>query len=199
MVFGHLNRRLHLYMALSLAPWFLMYGISSIVFSHNRFFDERDRTSGVPLWNKRFERRYDLAIPAEGSLRPLAKKVMEDHGLSGSYGGYRAAPDRVDFYVYGFWRHTRIQYHISEQRLVAEDRRFRWDHFLTGMHAKGGFQQEGFFHKTWSVIVDLVCLGMLLWIASGIYMWWGLRRLRRWGLAALAGGALSFAWFLSNL
>ena len=45
-----------------------------------------------------------------------------------------------------------------------------------------------FFPTLWAVIIDLVCLAFLLWIASGLYMWWGLRWLRRWGSIALAAG-----------
>jgi uncharacterized iron-regulated membrane protein len=45
-------------------------------------------------------------------------------------------------------------------------------------------------------VVDFVCLAILVWIASGIYMWWDLRQSRTWGTLALSGGALSFVFFL---
>ena len=35
MTFSHVNRRVHLYLALALLPWFFMYGISSVPFVHN--------------------------------------------------------------------------------------------------------------------------------------------------------------------
>ena len=71
-------------------------------------------------------------------------------------------------------RSTQLKYFIDQKRMTVEDRRFRWDHFLTGMHARGGFEQEGLLDRSWSVIVDLVCVAIVLWIASGLYMWWGL-------------------------
>ncbi len=39
MTFSHLNRRLHVYLAPGLLPWFLMYAASSLPFAHSQFFD----------------------------------------------------------------------------------------------------------------------------------------------------------------
>lgn len=194
----HLNRRTHLYLALALLPWFIMYGLSSVAFSHGPYFEQRDKANGVPLWKQRFERSYDIAIPEGPELRAVAEQIVRDTGLSGAYGAYRQSPDQVNVYVYTFWQSTQVKYFIKEKRLVGEDRRFRWDHFLTGMHAKGGFEQGG-LHDLWAVVVDIVCLGMLLWVLTGLVMWWNLPSTRRWGWAALLGGMLAFGFFLWTL
>ncbi|MCC6590260.1 MAG: hypothetical protein IT168_26440 [Bryobacterales bacterium] len=198
MTFNHLNRRLHLYLALTLLPWFFLYGVSSIPFSHAPFFDQRDKAGGQPDWTKRFERAYDLEVPAEGDLRPIGAKIMADAGLQGAFGAYRQGPGQVNVYIYTFWKSTQLKYLIAEKKLVAEDRRFRWDHFLTGAHAKGGFEQGG-LHDLWGVVVDLVCLGMLVWVATGLFMWWKLPSTRRWGWLALIAGLLTFGTFVFTL
>ena len=64
---------------------------------------------------------------------------------------------------------------------------------------RGGFEQEGFLEKAWGVAVDLSCVGMLLWIVSGIYMWWSLPGLRAWGWLAFLGGIGSYALFMAKL
>jgi hypothetical protein len=201
MKFPHLNRRTHLYLALFLMPWFLMYGVSSIAFSHGQYFEERDRAKGIPLWTKVHEGPYDLGpVPEQGSLRHLAHKVAADFKMEdSSYGAYRQSPEQLNIYIHTFWKSTQFKYFINEKRIVAEDRRFRFEHFLTGMHARGGFEDGRFFPFAWGVMVDLVCLGFLTWIASGLYMWWSLPSLRRWGWIALAGGFASFAFFLWRL
>jgi len=78
---------------------------------------------------------------------------------------------------------------LPRKRVTVEDRRFRWDQFLTGMHGRGGFEQEGLVQLSWSVVVDIVCLGIIIWIASGLYMWWGLAGHRAWGWMAILAGA----------
>lgn len=201
MTFPHLNRRTHLYLGLFLTPWVLLYGISSIPFSHNDFFEQRDKAKNLPNWTKTFEGPYDLGpIPDSGPLRPLGARVVRDFHMENSgYGVYRQSPTQLNIYVHTFWKSTQFKYFPAEKRIVAEDMRFRWEHFLTGMHARGGFEDSRFFPTLWAIVIDLVCLAFLIWIASGLYMWWSLRWLRRWGALALAAGVLSFAFFLWRL
>lgn len=198
MTFSHLNRRLHLYLGLGLLPWFFIYGVSSIPFSHNQFFEERDKAKGLPLWNKRLERTYDVPVP-EGDLRPLGTKVLQDIGLKGNYGVYRQNAKQINIYVFTFLKSTQVKYFPDEKRLLVEDRRFRLEHFLTGMHARGGFEQDSWLQNSWGVVVDLVCLGFLIWVCSGLYMWWQLTGTRRWGWLALGSGCITFVLFLARL
>jgi hypothetical protein len=175
-----------------------MYGISSYVFNHPQYFQERDKALGQPLWTQRLEMPYDVPVP-EGELRPLGARIMKDAGLEGSFGAYRQGPNQINVYVYTFLKSTQAKYLLDQKKLVVEDRRFRMDQFLTGMHAKGGFEQERIQDKLWGVVVDLVCLGFLLWIGTGLFMWWHLPSTRRWGWVALLAGLGSFAWFVYAL
>lgn len=194
----HLCRRAHLYLGLGLAPWFLMYAVSSIPFSHGPFFDKLDKAKGLPNWTPRFERTYEIEIPGGGGLRPVGAKILKDCGIEGAFGVYRQGADQVNVYVHTFWKSTQLKYFPKERRLVAEDKRFRWDHFFTGMHAKGGFEQGG-LHDLWGAIVDLVCAAMVLWVVTGLLMWWMLPGTRKWGWAALGAGLCGFALLLALL
>ena len=204
MTFSHVNRRLHLYLGLALLPWFFMYGISSVPFAHNQFFELRDRAKGLPAWTLRSEHRVDLPVPEDpGELRRLGAALLEQAGIADTtrtnFGVYRQSPTQINVYSYSFWKSTQLKYFLDQKRLTVEDRRFRWDHFLTGMHARGGFDQEGMLQRSWSIVVDLVCLAIVVWIATGLYMWWGVPGSRRWGLIALAAGLSSFLVFTQGL
>lgn len=196
----HLNRRLHLYLGLALSPWILLYAVSSIPFSHGRFFDDLDKAKGQPNWTRRAEIPFDAPAPQEdGELRAFGARIMQTAGLEGAFGAYRQGPSQINVYVHSVWNSTQVKYLANEKKLVVEDKRFRWDHMLTGFHAKGGFEQDDWRHDSWGVVVDLVSLGLILWVASGLYMWVPMRNLRRSGLVALAAGAVSFAalvWLL---
>jgi hypothetical protein len=201
MTFSHLNRRVHLYLGLFLLPWLFMYGASSVPFAHTDFFNARDAARGLQMWTLRAEIPTELAVPADNeALRPLGAALLAKAGVTGmSFGTYRQSPEQINVYAYSFWKSTQLKYFVAEKRLTVEDRRFRWDQFLTGMHARGGFEQESLLDNSWSVVVDLVCAGMILWIASGLYMWWGIPAHRRWGWIAIAGGTLSFLVFTFRL
>jgi hypothetical protein len=199
MTFQHFNRRLHLYLGLVLVPWYLMYGVSSIPFAHNQYFEQRDRAKGIPLWTTRIDQKYSVDVPAEGDLRETGARIMKDLGLEGSFGAYRQSPTQLNVYIYNFRHSTQVKYFLDQQRVTVEDRRFRFEHFLTGMHARGGFEQESLLVNAWSAVVDVVCFGMLLWILTGLYMWWSLPGLRTWGWLAFLGGVGSYAMFMMKL
>ena len=201
MTFNHLNRRTHLYLGLALLPWFLMYGLSSIPFAHTAFFERRDAARGLPMWTLRATHTVDLPVPDDPrELRALGAALLRQAGVSaGSFGVYRQSPTQLNVYAYSFRHSTQLKYFIDQQRMTVEDRRFRWDQFLTGMHGRGGFEQEGLLDRSWSVIVDLVCLAIALWIASGLYMWWGLQGSRTWGLITIGAGAATFLFFTMRL
>mgnify|MGYP001410586699 CR=1 FL=1 len=199
MTFNHFIRRLHVYLGMGLMPWVLVYGVSSVVFSHHRQFDEWFASG--PYWEEILRQSYDRPVPDEADLRQLAVAILTDLNLptDGAVGTHKPHPRRLNVYRYDFWSNLRVSYHLDEKRVVAESHPFRWDHFLTGLHARGGYQQESFLHDAWAFVVDLVCVAFLLWIASGIYMWWLLPQTRRWGSFALGAGILSFAAFALTL
>ena len=139
-----------------------------------------------------------MPVPEGPDLKALGDRIMKDTGLQGSYGTYRQSANQINVYVYSFWKSTQVKYFIAERKLLAEDRRFRWDNFLTGMHAQGGFEQGG-YRNLWALVVDLVCLGMLLWVVTGLVMWWSLPFARWWGWLAFGSGLAAFGLFIWRL
>jgi hypothetical protein len=198
--FPYFNRRLHLYLGLSLLPWFFVYGSSSIPFAHTQYFEDHDKASGLPLWNTTFERPLDVTVPdGQEQLRAFGENLAKEYGMRGRVFTSRRNPNLVVVNISKFTHLTQLHYIIDQKKLVAQDRRFRWDQFLTGMHARGGFESASILQNSWSVVVDIVCIGMILWIASGIYMWWGIPSHRGWGWLAIVSGLATFVVFLWGL
>jgi hypothetical protein len=56
-----------------------------------------------------------------------------------------------------------------------------------------GSQSARFREQVWGLLVDAACVGIIIWVASGLIMWWRLPRLRAWGAVAVGGDILSFA------
>lgn len=196
-----LTRRLHLYFGLALLPWLLMYGLSSIPIAHNQFFAERDAARGVPLWTLRAERPFDGTVPRDPEkLREFGRAALAATGITApNFGVYSPNPKTVNIQAFSFLKVTRLVYAVDEKKLRIEDRRFRFDQFLTGMHTRGGFEQDGFLQDSWAVVIDLVCVAIILWIATGVFMWHRMTRRRLWGWVALLAGAGFFAFFALKL
>lgn len=201
MTFSYLNRRTHLYLGLALLPWLFMYAASSIPFAHSGYFEQRDAAKHLPLWTLRLEEPVNADVPQDAAgLREFGRGLLARVGIRDTnFGVYRQSPTEIDVFSYTFWKSTQLKYFTDRQVLRVEDRRFRWDQFLTGMHGRAGYEQDGIVQNAWGVVVDLVQIAIVVWVASGLLMWWDVRGHRLWGALAIAAGALSFAIFVCRL
>ncbi|HET6278262.1 MAG TPA: hypothetical protein VFG08_05725 [Candidatus Polarisedimenticolia bacterium] len=200
MTFPHLNRRLHLYLGLALVPWFAMYALSALVMSHRGLIERLGW--GEDEWTLRFDRPYDadLAPDAdESARRALARRVVDEHGLECVFHAGPIKGGRIDVLCSTFFAATRFNYDLNERRLTAEDTRLGPLRVLTRMHSRAGFHHDRLRDDLWAVMVDLVSVGLLLWVVSGLYMWWNAPGQRRWGTVALVAGFSCFIAFMLGL
>jgi len=192
MTFAHIVRRAHLYMGLFLLPWVIMFGVSTIPINH--------QTTEPVEWTRIGEHAFDAPVPASTeNLRPLGREIMNVAGIEGGYWIYRVNPRQVQVGHPDFMSPIRMNYFPQEKRLIVEQRRFSLRPFLSGLHTRGGYDMGGFWDSVWAVFVDVVSVALILWIASGIYMWWGLPSTRRSGWLALGAGAVCFAAIIATL
>jgi hypothetical protein len=193
--FDFLNRRTHLYLGLFLLPWVTMYGVSSFMISHHAWF----RSEQQPPWQPVFERSYQRHVPEGAELREVAEGILKDCDLEGAFWVQRPKTDEIRINRFRFWDETRLIYSIKDQRLRAERQQLRWDQVILRMHFRGGFLQPTLLNDLWAVLVDVVCAAILIWIASGLLMWWRLARLKLSGALAVLGGVISFLLFMWRL
>lgn len=193
--FDLINRRAHLYLGLFLLPWLTMYGVSSFLISHHAWF----RSDQPPNWQPVFERPYQRPAPADADLREVAHEILKDCQMEGAFWAQRPKADEIRINRFRFWDETRLIYSVKEKRLRAERQLIRWDQVVLRMHFRGGFQQPTFLDDLWAILVDVVCLGIVAWIGTGLVMWWRLARLRLAGALAVMGGVLSFLFFVWRL
>ena len=186
--FDKVNRRTHLYLGLFLMPWLLMYGVSSFIIIHQPWFeaDKRD------VWQLLYEKEYHRAVNSEADLRATAQEMLKDCNLEGAFWVEKPNPDTLHIDRFGFWESTRLTYAIKEQKLRVEHQKMNVPQAVMRMHFRGGYDQPSFWDKFWGLLVDVACIGIIIWLVSGLVMWWRLPRLRTWGGIAVGGGILSF-------
>ena len=193
MTFAHFVRRAHLYAGVFLLPWVIMFGVSTIPINHNT-------SAAPPTWTRVAEHPFDAEAPAAGdNLRPLGRAMMNAAGVEGGYFVNRAGANQINVNHPDFMAPVRIIYNTGQHTLTVERRNFAMRQFLSGMHTRGGYDMDGVWDSAWALFIDVVCVGLILWIASGIYMWWGLPSTRRWGWLAMGAGIVCFAVIIATL
>lgn len=190
--FDKVNRRAHLYAGLFFLPWFFVYGVSSIYFSHPSWFQQGAQ------WVTVSERAYKMDMPPDAGLESFRDSMQKASGVDGRFTAFRTPAGLIRMYKPGIIAATQVTYYPEKERLRVERSSVTLRGVLTRVHTRGGFGRS-LLEDLWAVIVDLVQIGIIVWIASGIYMWWRQRHLRRWGLLALGSGAASFAYFMLAL
>jgi len=92
-----------------------------------------------------------------------------------------------------------LTYSIADQMLKAERQTLRWPQVAMRMHFRVGSDQPTLGNKLWGLLVNLACIGITIWVTSGLIMWWRLPRFRAWGAIAVGGGIVSFVLLVWTL
>jgi len=187
-------RRVHMYLALLLAPWMVMYALSTMAMNHRRLFSG---SGGPPPMQVERTLTYTSALPAEALPREVARRILADLGLEGAHtvqaprGGGAITIHRADPVT-----PRRITFVPSSGGLTIEKQPFQMPAFLERMHRRRGFQSGYWAQNAWAASVDLAILAILFWAASGIWIWWTLKRTRAAGAVCACAGLALFAFFL---
>ena len=188
-----------MYLALFLAPWMLMYALSTLVMSH------RERVASfyptkTPAMVKERELDYSRTFPADATPQQMGQQLLLDLGLDGTHrvsGGKDGKPLVIDR------QHSlaprRITFDPKAGKITIQREEFRGPTFLERMHRRRGYQNPYALEDTWAFSVDVTVLVMIFWSLSGIWLWWELRSTRLWGIIAGGFGLALFAVFLALL
>lgn len=190
-------RRVHMYLGLFLAPWMLMYALSTLVMAH-RPFVLSFYSSKTPAYAIERELDYGRTFPPTATSEQKADQILQDLGLEGRHtvGALKeGAPLVINR------QHARFQRRITldpkTNKITVQREEYRSLTFLERMHRRRGFQDPYAVEDTWAFSVDLTVITLVFWGLSGIWLWWGIRQTRLLGAACLALGLVLFATFLA--
>jgi hypothetical protein len=184
-----------MFTALFLAPWMIMYALSTLVMAH-RTLVESFYASKRPTMVTERELDYTRSFPAEATRENIAEAILGDLGLSGTHslsGGRDGQPLVIRR------QHAvtprQITFDRSKNRIVLQREQFRGSHFLERMHRRRGYNSY-VLENTWGFTVDVAVVAMVFWSLSGVWLWWEVKATRRWGALSLIAGSALFAMFL---
>lgn len=198
-MFSKIVRRSHMYLALFLVPWILMYALSTMAMNHREFFKQFYGEQPV-AWERERELTYPGTFPEDAKPNDVARQILVSLGMDGAHNANRSKDGaRLTIVRHDAITPQRITYTPADGRLVIESQVFRTPAFLERMHRRRGYQSDYRLDDTWAFSVDLVIAAMIFWVASGLWMWWEMKVTRRLGFAFAASGVAIFALFLSTI
>lgn len=199
MIFTVFARRVHMYLALFLVPWVLVYGLSAVVMNHMSFFAGLYGQS----WGqfvKEEETTYDGPLPEGADARTIAPLILKDLGLEGTHwADAKRDGSRITINRGGMIQPRRITFTPADRTLVVERQTFQWPLFLRRLHVRRGYSQPYLADGLWAAGVDLVIVAILTWGFSGLWIWYKMKKARRWGTLCVAVGCILFAVFLVTI
>jgi hypothetical protein len=189
-MFSKFVRRTHMYLALFLTPWVLMYALSTLAMTHRAAFHQSFHTSP---WEKETEQVLPARFSADATPDFMGDQILRYLHLDG---GFRAALSK-DKNTLTVLRNDpisprRITYTLADGHLLVEKQAFAAQPFLERMHRRRGYGGSFVADNAWAVSVDVVIVAMTFWVLSGLWMWWELKVTRYTGIAVALSGIVLF-------
>ncbi len=192
-------RRIHMYLALFLTPWVLMYALSSLVFNH--FATIQGWWGGnLNQYEKVEEFEYRADFGSEVNPAEAARQILMDLDMDGAhfvrgnlYGEAFTIMRQSPFSM------RRVVYYPQKGSVIVEKQMANAPSILTRMHTRHGFVQPYVSMKLWGIGVEITVLAMLFWIASGLWLWWTIKPARVWGGICALGGIGLFAVLMFSI
>lgn len=195
-MFSKLLRRTHLYLALFLGPWILMYAVSTFVMNHRTWF--RGEPSPPPRWQTVASSTYGGEFPPESDRFAMAGQILAGLGLDGAHTS-TLRDGRLVIQRLHATRPLRITYTLADRHLLLEQQVWEGAAFLERMHRRRGYHHGYALDDAWAGSVDLFWVAVLFWTLSGVWLWWEMKTTRRPGALFLGGGLVVFGLFLAVL
>ena len=186
-----------MYLALLLAPWVLLYALSTLSMTHRTAFPPDFYSTP---WEKVGDQVLAAQFSADATPDFMGQEILETLHLEGNF----RATLSEDKKTLSIVRNDpvaprRIIYTPADGHLVIEKQNFAVQPFLERMHRRRGFGGSFVADNAWAASIDLVVVAMIFWILSGLWMWWELKTTRATGLGvALSGIALFVVLVLTS-
>lgn len=196
------NRRLHFYFGLYFLLFIWLFSISGLFLNHQWSLEE--------FWPDRQESTFERPIrrPESGEDLAIARDLMRQLGLAGEINQMErsAADDLFEFQITRPGRTLNIEASFANSRAEVTEIRVNAFGVMDALHHFTGVsmtdserQRDWLLTRVWTASMDAVALGLIVLVASGLYLWYRLKKKRRLGFAVLVFGVASCTFFLFGL
>jgi hypothetical protein len=192
---SRLIRRIHMFTALFLGPWMVMYALSTLVMTHRDYVLSFYPSKSPAMVTER-ELDYTRSFPTNMTREEIGRQILQDLGLDGTHsvsGGSNGRPLVIN--RQNALSTRRVTFDATARKVIIQREEFRAATFLDRMHRRRGYNHPYALEDTWGFSVDVAVVIMVFWSLSGVWLWWEMKSVRLWGALALMAGLGLFAVF----
>ncbi len=193
------NRKLHYYLGLYFLLFLWLFSVSGLLLNHSKW-------AMGQFWNDRKETVAERSIRAPNAPDDagIAAELMRQLAIVGEVSDLRRdSTGKFDFQVVKPGHVFRVAAEPAAGRAsVTEIELNAWGvmdalHKFTGVRMdRPNEQRDWLLTRLWSLAMDALALGLVILVASGLYLWWRLRQKRIGGLVAIALGVAGCGFFI---
>jgi len=192
---SRLVRRIHMFTGLFLAPWMVMYALSTLVMAHHEYVNSF-YVSKSPVMVKERELDYSRSFSTNLTRDAIAQQILNDLSMDGAYSvssGRNGGPLVIQ--RQHAMPQRRLTFDASKSKITIEREEFRTPTVLERLHRRRGYKQPYALEDTWGFTVDVAVVTMVFWSLSGIWLAWELKTTRAWGALSFVVGLGLFVVF----
>lgn len=192
---SRLVRRIHMFTGLFLAPWMVMYALSTLVMAHHEYVNSL-YVSKSPVMVKERELDYSRSFSTNLTPDAIAQQILNDFSMDGAHsviGGRNGGPLVIQ--RQHAMPQRRLTFDASKSKITIEREEFRTPTVLERLHRRRGYNQAYALEDTWGFTVDVAVVTMAFWSLSGIWLAWELKTTRGWGALSFVVGLGLFVVF----
>lgn len=197
------NRRIHIYTGLYFLLFIWFFAFSGLLLNHPKW-------EFAQFWKDRQESSFErlVQVPDAGGDLDRAKAVMAQLDMAGEIERTALYPNenRFEFRVIRPSVHTDVKIDLETgQAAVSQVAVNVWGvlyrlHLFTGLRMdRPELARDWIATMMWSASMDALCVGLILMVLGGFYMWWMQAEKHKIGLAALGTGILICGFFMFGL
>lgn len=192
-------RKTHLYAALFLTPWILMYGISGFLMNHREFVQHL-HNGKMSEFATESRTMYNGVFPYDAGPRTKAEQILTDMDIDGSFNaGENAKTGILTINRLDPVTPRRLTYNPADNSLLIERETLHFPAFIQRLHLRRGYQHTFLADDAWAFIVDIVIASIFFWCISGVVMWKVIRNIRSTGIIFLLSGFGLFLFLVLSI
>lgn len=194
-------RRIHFYLGLYFLLFIWLFSVSGLLLNNShwrtaRFWDERVETT----------REQEVRPLPAGDDIAVVRRIMTDLGLDGEINAVDRSAAETTFQVNRPGLSHRVE--VDHETHVASVRSVEVNvaGVLSNLHTFSGVSmtdpsrvRDWTLTRIWSFAMDAIAVGLIVLVASGLYLWYQLPRKRVGGLISLCAGLVTCGAFLFAL